>query len=161
MEIILNYDDVYEGSSLKKEGEYEVLVKDAKVDTLKDGREYINIALVIRNDVPQGYKNAYVWASLWKGKESGQFNMRQINTIAKALNVESGKKYSNYNELLSDFSGKAARVTIKHEEYNGNTNERVAFWNVTKFPAVAHQWKDKNTNNIPGTEVAIDDDCPF
>lgn len=161
MAIVLDHSNVYEGSALKPEGDYEVVVKEAKLDTLKDGREYINIALVVRNDCPQGYRNAYIWASLWKGKESGEFNMKQINTIGKALNIPTGKQYADWNALLADFNGKAARVTIKHEEYNGNTNERVAFWNVTKFPAVAHQWKDANsTGSMPGTEVSADD-CPF
>lgn len=135
------------------EGEYEVYVKSAKESCTKNGVPHIAIDLLIREDFAQSHKKCYIFVKLWKGKESGQYNMQQINTIGKALNIPNGKEYPHLTALLDDFTGKCCKVRVKHEEYNGYTNAKVAAWYPSKIGAYI---------GMLGEEVPFDsNDCPF
>lgn len=167
MSFSVNYDDVYEGNDLIPVGNYEVIVKIAEEKDTKDGsKKYVNIQLAVRNDIDQKYKNKIIFESLFKGKESGKYNMKQFNTISKALKIPNGKNYSSLFELLADWNNKTALVKIKHEEYNGNTNARVSFWNESKFQSCNHVWPVKSDTqqmtDMGFSELSgVDDDIPF
>lgn len=167
MNFEVNYDDVFEGNDLIPEGEYEVIVKKAEEKEVKDGsKKYISIQLSVRNDIDQRYKNKIIFESLWKAKATGKYNMRQFNTISKALKIQNGKKYESLDELLSDWDNKTVMVKIKHEEYNGYTNARVAFWSESKFKDCNHTWADKSDvqaiTDMGFSPLAdADDDVPF
>lgn len=164
MGFTMNHNDVM-GDGPIPEGNYEVVVKEAKEDVTKNGVQHISLDLVIRNDIKQGYQNAHIWAKLWKSKETGQYSMKMFNTIGKALNIPNGKYYNSLNELLQDFNGKVCTVKVKHEEYNGYINAKVAAWNNTKFPNCNHLWNaGQNGNAVPGLgqEVSFhNNDVPF
>src|SRR5690625_7551378 len=74
--------------------------------------------------------------------------MTIFNTIGKACQLQNGKTYNSFDELLKDFEGKPALVFAKNEENenNGKTynNLNVKMWNKTKFPDVQHQFKGKD-----------------
>ncbi|MCR2045513.1 DUF669 domain-containing protein [Anaerosalibacter massiliensis] len=157
----VNHDEAVD-FGLIEEGEYEVIVAKAFEDAAKSGTMFINLHLVVRNDVDQKYQNKYIFASIWQSKETNQYHAGMLNTVAKALRIENGKRYNSLEELLNDFRGKTARVTVKHEEYNGKTNARVKGWEPSKFETCNHQFKNKdNAINIPGFHPVDDDDCPF
>lgn len=148
----INYEDSYSGSKLLPEGEYEVIIKSCNEDATNGGTIYINMPLIIRNDVDQPYQNKYIFHSIWKTKQTGEYNMKAINTIAKAVGIENGQKFDSFEALLDAFKGRVARITIKHEQYNNKTNERVAFWNPTRTQICNHQFKDKQiqeTDDLP------------
>ena len=67
--------------------------------------------------------------------------------------------------LKSYFKGKTCKVTVKHEEYNGNTNARVKAWEVSDFQGCSHVFKNDDSSpsfdNIPGFYPVDDDDIPF
>lgn len=155
----INHDDTY-NDSLIPEGEYEVFVKEAKEDYTKNGIQHISVLLVVRDDAAQKYKGAHIWHKVWKGKDSGQYNMQMINTVGKALQIPNGKEYPNLEALLADFVGKHCKVKIKHEEYNGYTNARVVQWQQSKLTA----YGGLMGNDVPplGEEIVFDEqDCPF
>ena len=164
MGFTMNHNDVM-GDGPIPEGNYEVVVKEAKEDVTKNGVQHISLDLVIRNDIKQGYQNAHIWAKLWKSKETGQYSMKMFNTIGKALNIPNGKYYNSLNELLQDFNGKVCTVKVKHEEYNGYTNAKVAAWTNTKFPNFYHFWNaGKNGSAVPGLGQVVsfhNNDVPF
>lgn len=151
----INHEDSYSGSKLMPEGEYEVIIKSANEDATKAGTVYINMPLIVRNDVDQPYKNKYIFYSIWKNKQTGEYNSKAFNTIAKAIGLENGRKFSSLEELLRAFEGRTALITLKHEEYNGKKSERVAFWNPSKTGTCAHQFKDKTP------QEEMHDDLPF
>lgn len=151
----INHDESFSGSTLMPEGEYEIIIKSANEDATKSGTVYINIPLIVRNDVEQPYKNKYIFYSIWKNKQTGEYNPKAFNTIAKAIGIENGRKFANLEEMLESFKGKTARITLKHEEYNGKTSERVSFWNPTKTAICAHQFKEKTL------QEETHDDLPF
>ena len=138
-------------------GEYEVYILDAKMDVTQNGVEHISLELVVRDDVNQDCKKAHLWEKLWKGKETGQYNMRMINSIGKALKIPNGKEYQGLTDLLADFKGKYCRVKVKHEEYKGYTNARVAYWQ----PSALGPYSSVGGLSL-GEEIVIDDEyCPF
>lgn len=154
----INHEESYSGSKLMPEGEYEIIIKSAFEDATKNGIPYINIPLVVRNDVEQPYKNKHIFHSMWKNKESGEYNFKAINTIAKAIGIPNGTKFESLEQLLDSFKNKTAKITIKHNEYNGTTSERVSFWNPTKFPECKHVFKSQAATDVTEQEK---DDLPF
>lgn len=158
----IDHNDVFEGS-LIEEGTYEVVVVKAFEDAAKNtGTQFINLHLIIRNDIDQKHKNQFLFGSIWQSKETGQYNAGMINTVAKALKIENGKKFNNLDELVKDFVNKTARVIVKHEEYNGNTNARVKGWEQSRINGCNHVFKESTNTNIPtGFHPTSNDDIPF
>lgn len=129
--------DIFEGVEILPEGDYEVVVASAEENETRGGTVHIELELVVRADIEQPYKNKHIWTQIWKTKATGQYNTKSINTIGKAFKIPSGMKVNSVEELCGLFIGKVANVKIKHEEYNGYTNAKVAFWNESRFPTYA------------------------
>lgn len=169
----LDFNNTFEGGQIA-DGTYEVVISFTGEDATKNGAEYADFRLTIRNDIDQSHKNQIIFEKLWKAKATGKYNMLMFNTIGKAAQLKSGKTYNDMQELLADYVGKPLRVTVKNEtsEYNGNTYENlnVKRWEQTKFPNVQHVFKQKDDaptgggqtyhNPLPPLEVN-DDDLPF
>lgn len=159
----VNYEEASTGGGLVAAGDYEVVVAKAKEDITKNGAEYIYLHLIIRNDLDQAHKNQYLFGSIWKGKETGQYHKGILNAVAKSLQIENGKKYNSLEEMLGDFVRKTAKVTVEHEEYNGKTNARVKGWNPSNFPNCQHTFKkdDIETSNNNSFQPVDESEIPF
>lgn len=143
------------------EGKYEVVVAKAFEDAAKSGTMFINLHLVVRNDiVGQPQQNRYIFGSIWQSKETYQYPSGMLNAVAKALRIENGKRYNSMEELLSDFVGKTCRVTVKHEEYNGNINARVKSWEPSEYTGCNHVFKENPMDGFTPTNFS-NDDIPF
>lgn len=173
----LDFNNTFEGGGIA-DGTYEVVITLAGEDATKNGAEYADFRLTVRNDIDQKHKNQIVFEKLWKAKATGKYNMMMFNTIGKAAQLQKGKSYNSMQDLLADYVGKPVRVTVKNEtsEYNGNTYENlnVKKWEETKFPNVQHVYKQKDNapqnnggaGNDPfqpgnGPITVEDDDLPF
>lgn len=165
MGFTVNYDDIVEGNDLIPVGDYEVIVRSVEERVTKNGKQHISIQLSVRNDIDQKYKNKVVFESLWQKKDTGKYQMKQFNTISKALKIPNGKNYNSLDELISDWMHKVAKIRIKHDVYEGNTNARVSFWSESKFQECNHVWRDQNAQGVTDMGFAemqnSDDDCPF
>jgi len=165
----LDFDNTFEGFEKIEDGTYEVIIDHATEDATPSGAEFTNFQMTIRNDLDQPHKNQKIWHRNWKAKATGKYNMMMFNTIGKAAQLENGKTYNNFDELLADYEGKPVQVFVQNEtsEYNGKTYENlnVKSWKHTKFPNVQHQFKGKsnaNSGNNTVTEATIsDDELPF
>ena len=164
----LDFNDTFDGSV--KDGTYETVIKKVEEKTANTGTKYVNFELVIRNDIQQPHQNQYIFNKAWQSKDEGKYNMRQFNTIGKAAQLQNGKTYNSFEELLNDFVGKPVRVTVKNEtsEYNGKTYENlnVTNWDTTKITGpVRHVFKDKDkqtvAEGIASGVVVNDSDLPF
>lgn len=162
----INHEQATQGG-LIPEGEYEVIIHAAHEDATGGGTIYFSIPLIVRNDVEQPYKNAFIWHALWKRKEPtaadmacGGYGNGQIQMISKAAGLENGRKFEDLRDWGNALRGRLLRVTVKHEEYQGKVNARVAYVNSTKRPNCNHQFKDKKNPEI-FREVESDDDLPF
>lgn len=160
MNFSTNYDDL--GSSLLPEGKYECIVKDAFPSETRHGTPYLDIRLVIRNDVEQKYQNKYIFHSIWKKKEPSEqdkqvdgYSFKQLMSLANAAGLPSGKSYASVEELCKDFVGKCVNAETEHDEYDGKTNVRVKYCNKTEYPECKHVFKeasaaaDSNTYQKP------------
>ncbi|MBK0347862.1 DUF669 domain-containing protein [Aerococcaceae bacterium zg-ZJ1578] len=163
-----DFNDKYEAGL--KDGEYEVVIRNAVESVTKGGAEYIDMPLVVRNDVQQPGQNGLIFHKIWKAKATGVYDKRALNTIGFAADMNQSKQYSSLAEVLQDLQGRPCKVRVRNEEseYNGKTytNLNVKGWKQTEFPNVQHQWKNDNapTNNSPfaGAQVNLtEDDLPF
>ena len=162
-----------QGNGIKPEGNYECIITKIEKRTTRNGAEGINFSFVIRNDIEnQKYKNAFLFHTIWKKKEPTKadmqvegYNFGQLMAMGKAAGLDEGKDYENLDEYLKDLDGKCILVTLKHEEYNGQTQERVSYVNPTKYPDCRHKFKKKIESDgyaFENTEDSIDDEgVPF
>lgn len=174
-----------EGSSIKPEGDYEVLIDSAKIEDFPkaDGTttQRIKLKYVIRNDVEQKYKNAYLFNDIWKKKEPNEddlsvdgFNFAQLMAVSDAARLPDNKEYESVSAFLAELVGKPVKVHLCHNLYNGKTYEKIDKHYPTDFPKVAHKSKapaPANTYAAPpaqsfaassaAADVSDDDDYPF
>jgi len=141
----LNTEDKFEGGL--KDGTYEVVVTRSEEKQTQSGADYVEVTLTVRNDVNQPSQNALIFHKIWKTKATGQYNGKAFNTLGDAFNLQNGKNYNSLDELLKDFIGKTALVTVKNETSNNNgqtyTNVNVKRWEKSKFPNLQHVFKNK------------------
>lgn len=163
----LDFSKANQGGKIK-DGKYEVIVKSVQEQATKGGAEYIEIVLVVRNDVEQAYKNKNIFHKIWKKKDTGKYNEGMIMATAEALNLEDGKTYGSIDEFFQDMVGKVALADIKVEVSGGYENENVKRLSKTQTKGIVnHQWKEKtNGNDAPPfnstAQIDIsDDDLPF
>ncbi|MFC4771745.1 DUF669 domain-containing protein [Enterococcus hermanniensis] len=160
----LDFSKAQQGNEIK-DGTYEVIINKAVENATKSGAEFIDIDLIVRNDVQQSFQNKHVFPKIWKAKATGKYNEGMIMAIAQALQLEDGKSYNGFDELLADFVLKPVRVTVKNEESNGYRNTNVKRWEKTNTTGpVNHQFKNGDEPSFgPGrpTVTVQKDDLPF
>ncbi len=167
------------GSSELPEGEYEAIIKYAGEDATKISRtEYINVTMVVRNDIDQPCKNRSIRHSIWHKKEPspadiacGGYSSKQIQSLSKAVGLPNGKEYDNLEDWCEDLANKPVRITVEKEEYQGQTHSRVRWVNESKALPCKHVWPDaedisgadddpKPSNDFQEVKSS-DEDLPF
>lgn len=148
------------------DGTYEAVINKVVEDATKGGAEFVNFDLIVRNDIDQAYKNSHIFHRVWRAKATGKYNQGMLVAIAKAADMQNGKKYNSFEEFMTDYTGKPVKVTIKNEtsEYKEKTyeNTNVKRWNKSDFPVVAHQWKDGTApQQAAGTIDINESQLPF
>lgn len=161
------------------EGEYECIVRYAGESvTTYNKTPYINVTLVVRNDVKQSCQNQSIRHSIWHKKEPSQadlscggYSFKQIQTLSKALGLQDGKSYENLEDWCDDLTNKPVRITVEKETYEGKTHSRVKWLNETKTKDCHHVWKDeepdddtpadKKSEKFEEVKTQSDDDLPF
>lgn len=153
-------------------GEYEVVINHVQETATKSGAESLQLDLIVRNDLDAAlpdsngkYHNRHVFVDNWKRKKTNQYDMDGLQYILEAAKIPEGTQINSVDDFMSALYHKPVNVYVKKEseEYNGTTTERnrVAPWNFkeTKYPQVAHQFKEQTPNGQP---IDIkDDDLPF
>jgi hypothetical protein len=150
-----DFSQAQQNDGLKPEGDYEVIVVKAEERTTKNGKTGLNVSMVIRNDVPQAYKNGYIFHTLWKRREPTAADLQvkgygfgQIMALGKAAKLPDGKDYPDLEAFLADVANKPVRVHIIHDEYNGTKREAVSYLNPTSYPEVRHVFKKPAEPNV-------------
>lgn len=153
MNFSTKYDDLND-FELLPEGVYETIVKSAQEAVTQNGAQYIDIRLVIRNDVEQQYKDRYIFHKIWKKKEPTAqdnqvdgYSFKQLMNLASSVKIPSGKNYGSVAELCADFTGKCVKAEIEHNTYNNRTNERVKYLSATDHPDCRHKFKEKTSDS--------------
>ena len=150
------------GGKIVPEGIYEVVIKAVYEDVIqKTGTIYINVPLVIRNDIEQPYKNAYIWHCIWKKKEPNENDLRcggyisaNLNALSKAAEIPHGKSYAGLEKLFEDLKDKPLRVKVKHETFNGKTQAKVESMAASKFTTCRHVYKQTAVVSVASSPSA-------
>lgn len=186
-----NYEEVQETDySPLPTAEYEMIIQDVKEKSTPNGKESLNISLVVRNDLKQvpvlaqsngKYADRWVFADEWKRDIGGRYIYKMDNFMhyLAAVGIPEGTEIKDMEHLFELLRGKLVNVYVKKEDntYNGETKEinTVAPWGFkqTKYPQVNHEWKEKkqaagNSNaednpfaNSKGPVDIQDEDLPF
>lgn len=165
----VDYNKAPQGGLIPK-GEYEVVIKSADEDISNSGTVFLNIPLIVRNDVEQPYKDAYIWHKLWKKKDPSPedlacdgYSYKQIQSLSKAAELPNGQNYASIVDWCEALKGLPIRVTVDHETYNDKISARVKFQNETKHKPCNHVYKnaEEQTNIYSMSDPLNDDDLPF
>ena len=173
MSFKVNHDEAKIGG-IMPEGEYEIIISGAKEDETQNQTVYISVPMIVRNDIEQPYKNAFIWHAIWHMKtpsqsdaEVGGYNSREIQSISKAVCFDNGTEFDSLEQWMDALKSKLCRVTVKHELYNGNPQVKVKRCEPTQHPECTHVIKEKS-NGIPAAAstpkfetLKDDDDLPF
>lgn len=170
------FSTAYESRELIPEGEYECIILSAFLNATQSGTQYFSVRMVVRNDVPQSYKNKNIYHAIWQRKPDKQtaqdkmvdgFSFRQLMNLCRAAGIAKGRSYETLDELGRDLKGKCIRVTIGHDEWNGEKRERVKWSNETKYPDCRHQLPagdkagEQQAQGSAEGFIDTDDDLPF
>ena len=149
------------------EGTYEVILKDGGyMDVTKGGTTYLNIPMVVRNDVEQKCKNMFIWDSIWVNSTQKHIDFK-ISSISAAVGIPPGTEFDDFEQWGAFLKNKVLRVTVKHEEYQGKMQANISGYYKTAFPNVKHVFKPKSVVVTPDPddfeEIPIPDDgeIPF
>ncbi|MDR2833645.1 MAG: DUF669 domain-containing protein [Streptococcaceae bacterium] len=160
-----DYSEVKEFQELQ-EGFYEVVCQSAEEKETNNGKKYIQLDLVVRNDVNQSGQNLHHWHSMFRMKD-GRYHQGVLMGLGSSFGISDQKEFNTFEDMLREFHGKAAKMKLRKETYNGETNLRVHYFNKTAFPQINHKWKEMvPSNSFPShaSEMPIDvsdDDLPF
>lgn len=105
-------------------GEYEVVVTQAHEITTKKGSNAIDLTLLARDDIksfePLGgpntiYGGNVVSLTIWKRKNTGRYNAKDILHLVTALKIPRGTSIDTVAELCRIVIGRTMRVYVKKE----------------------------------------------
>lgn len=182
-----NYSDVDTSTDYSPlpTGEYECIIARVGEKATPNGKESMQIGLVVRNDLKQvpalaeqngKYADRWVFVDEWKRDINGRYIYKMDNFMyyLNAIGILEGTDIKDMEHLFSLLKGKPVRVYVKQEEntYMGETKtvNRVAPWGFkqTDYPNVNHAFKDKDSkqeesnpfSNSAPADIS-DDDMPF
>ena len=143
----------YEEQSFKPipVGDHRVRIQSAEEQTSNSGRQMIKLVLEV-----SGY-NSTVWHFIVFMPENQKLTNQKLGEIFNSFGIQQG----NFN--LQQWVGKVGAAKIKHEEYNGESSAKVAYFinkdRQDKLPA----WKETTSSSVASVFVPVDDsdDLPF
>ena len=148
-----NFDSsMYEEQSFKPIpiGDHRVRIASAEEQTSNSGRQMIKLVLEV-----SGY-NATIWHFIVFMSENQKLTNQKLGELWNSFGISQG----NFN--LNTWVGKVGAAKVKHEDYNGEPNAKIAYFinkdRQDKLPA----WKEPNGVSSSGfEEVSSIDDLPF
>ena len=143
----------YEETSFKPIpiGDYRMRIASAEEQTSGTGKQMIKLILDV-----SGY-NSTIWHYVVLLKDNQKLTNQKLGELWNSFGIQQG----NFN--LQTWVGKVGAAKVKHEEYNGITNPKVAYFinkdRQDKLPA----WQEPTTASasFEAIPTPTDDDLPF
>lgn len=149
------------GWEVLPEGEYECVIGRVMEASTKNGTDYIDVKLDIREDV-KNPGEGILYESIWKAKNPtkndsgcGGYQAWKIQQLSKAAGLPNGKSYQNLGEWAEDLLGRAVLAIVYHDTYRGKKRARVGEFRPSKAPAPAPK------PEAGWGEVNDDEEAPF
>ena len=166
------------------EGNYECVIESSQEKTTPNGKEALQIKLVVRNDLKNApvlaetngkYANRILWDDHWKRDIDGRYiyHMGNLMYVLKAAGIPEGTEINSMDDLHNVLRGKPVKVFTKVEvnDYNDQEENTIAPWgySTSDFPQMQHQFKTADTetpntaNSFQSNETTdiVDEDLPF
>ncbi len=118
----------YDNSPMK-EGNYELLLKEAKYTKTKSGIPCIFFDWVVRDDVEQAYKKKHIFKRYYQDDE-GNWPADKLCRAAYALGVPEGADFD-----VDDLAGRCCRAHIKPFTYKNGDGAARTIDSITSFTA--------------------------
>ena len=142
----------YEETSFKPipVGEHRMRIAAAEEQTSGNGRQMIKLVLEV-----SGY-NSTIWHYIVFMPENQKLTNQKLGEFWNSFGIPQG----NFN--LQSWIGKVGAGKVKHEEYNGESNAKVAYFisksKQDKLPA----WQEPNNASVISDFIPVDNgDLPF
>lgn len=151
-----DYSDVNTGFAPLPIGEYECIVSEVKVDKTSTNKPMLKVTLTVREDIEQEGKKRKFFDNIVEQENM----MWKFQQVAKAAQLPAGVDLETLADFASAIQYKPVRIKNKHEEYNGEKQDRIAYWLESKVETV--DGGHGNFSQAEGGQIDIsDDDLPF
>lgn len=184
----VDYSAVQESSfGVLPEGNYECVIESTQEKATKNGKEALNIRLIVRNDLTKvealtetngKYANRYLFDDHWKRDIDGRYiyHMENLMYVLKAAGIPEGTEIKSMDDLHDALRGKPVKIytKVEHSDYSGEDENTISPWGYSKsdFPQVQHVFKAKddakttNSNTFESANAGVDfefddSDLPF
>lgn len=145
---------------LLNDGEYECVIDDIREKTYgMENKTCLSIQFRIRSDVEQAGKNRIVFETLYKSKETNDYNGKRIGNLLCACGLPVGKSKDTISEVCKFCKGAylLVGIGIRMNDYLGKNENYVKFYGKTKNAS-----KASTLTPEPKQEEDISDDMlPF
>lgn len=144
----------YEETSFKPipVGDHRVRIASAEEQTSNSGRQMIKLVLDV-----SGY-NATIWHYIVLLQDNQKLTNQKLGELWNSFGIQQG----NFN--LQSWVGKVGAAKVKHEDYNGEPNAKIAYFikkdRQDKLPA----WQEMNSGSTTQTSpdfTPVSNDLPF
>ena len=132
-------------------GDHRVRIQMAEEQTSNSGRQMIKLTLEV-----SGYSST-IWHYIVFMTENQKLTNQKLGELWNSFDIPQG----NFN--LQQWVGKVGAAKVKHEDYNGNANPKIAYFisrdRQDKLPA----WKEPNSTGVGLEDMPTfdDNDLPF
>ena len=132
-------------------GDHRVRIASAEEQTSSSGRQMIKLVLDV-----SGYSST-IWHFLVFMPENQKLTNQKLGEFWNSFGIPQG----NFN--LNSWVGKVGAAKVKHEEYNGETNAKIAYFINKNKQENLPAWRDANNTNVSIEYTPVDDqgDLPF
>jgi hypothetical protein len=147
------------------EGEYEVVIKETKVDkSQQKGTPYVGMTMVVRDEPdinPVGRKRNIFHNMYYTEKTVGMFQ-----SLFKCLMFDQNREFDSLEQVAREIKGCTVRVKLRHEQYqdaqgNTKTAERVHYFMESQKPLMRPTGGVDDDPFANSGVVIQDDDLPF
>jgi single-stranded DNA-binding protein len=152
-----------------KPGMYEVIIEKAEYKVSSGGNDMIKLQMVIRDDVGQEFQKRKLFDNIVFADNTAW----KVQQFLKAVALPDGTEIADIDHCIELVSYKPVKLKVKHEEYQGKTQERVDFYEESDhglgggasnqgspFGNSSNEGNDPFANNGGSIDIS-DDDLPF
>lgn len=144
-------------------GLYEVIIEKAEHKVSSGGNDMVKLQMVIRDDVGQEFQKRKLFDNIVFADNTAW----KVQQFLKAVALPDGTEIESLDHFISLVAYKPVAVKVKHEEYQGKTQERVDYYEESAHglggggatPA-GDTSNDPFANNSGSIDIS-DDDLPF
>jgi hypothetical protein len=151
-----DYTDVNTGFAALPIGEYECIISKTEMKKASSGNMMIKLTLTVRDDIEQEGRKRKFFDNLVI-----QDNMMwKFQQVSKAVQLPAGEDIATPEDFATAIQYKSVRIKNKHEIYNDEKQDRVAYYIESKEEA--GDFAPEGDPFAGGGSINIsDDDLPF